>query len=332
MASLEGNLQILLVGDAPVLAALLARHRYEGELVSIRHASQVVAMDAKPADALKAQPDASILVAARLVAEGEAQALVSAGNTGAAILSAARCWKRLPGIRRAALAAVYPTKLRHGPKEDPFALLLDVGATVQADGEDLLRFALLGDAYARIVSANPSPRIALLSNGTEMSKGSPEVQRAHQLLARCEDINFIGNVEGLDIPLGTADVIVTDGFVGNVVLKMLEGVSDVVQELARYAYRSRVTWRIGLALLSQGVKQLRDLTDWEGYGGAPVLGFDHLLIKAHGRSNPRAVRNAIKVAAKAVRGQLIERTAEALSRLPAATFAGDPPHPPEEEV
>jgi glycerol-3-phosphate acyltransferase PlsX len=252
------------------------------------------------------------MVAARLVAEGEADALVSAGNTGAGVLAAARTFRLLPGVRRAALASVYPTRTGHGEKQDPFSLILDVGATVDASAEDLVTFAVMGSAYARIISRNPNPSVALLSNGTEAMKGPPRVVEANQVLARRPGVRFVGNVEGVDIPKGTADVVVTDGFVGNVCLKMLEGVSETVVELARYAYASRLRWRLGLAMLSNGLKQLKDLTDWQQYGGAPVLGFDRLFIKAHGRSRARAIANAGKVAAKAVSSELTRAIQEGL--------------------
>ena len=192
------------------------------------------------------------------------------------------------------------TEQRHGPKDDPFALILDVGATLNASAEDLVNFAIMGSAYANIISDNPNPRVALLSNGTEPNKGTEAIKTAHQSLMNHPSISFSGNVEGLDIPRGTVDVIVCEGFLGNVVLKMLEGVTEVVTDLAKDAYARKFLWRLGLTMLSQGLRQLRVMTDWKQYGGAPLLGFDKVVIKAHGRSNSRAIRNAIKVAAKAV--------------------------------
>jgi glycerol-3-phosphate acyltransferase PlsX len=162
----------------------------------------------------------------------------------------------------------------------------------------------MGAAYARVVSQNPRPRVALLSNGTEAGKGPKAVVEAHEMLLSETGLNFIGNVEGLDIPRGVADVIVCSGYVGNVVIKMLEGVSETVMRLARYAYKEKLLWRVALAMLSGGIDRLKQVTDWEQYGGAPLLGFEHLFIKAHGRSNARALANAIRVASKAQRGQL----------------------------
>lgn len=303
----ERPVQVLLVGDEAQLAAALSRQRYDPTWIQLVHAPDFVRQEDKPAEALEARPDVSVLRAAQLVAEGRADALVSAGNTGALVLAASRQFQRLPGIRRCALASVYPTEQRHGERGDPFALMLDVGATLTASAEDLVGFAVMGSAYARIISDNASPRVALLSNGSEPTKGTPAIVEAHERLAGLPGLNFAGNVEGLDIPRGTVDVIVTEGFLGNVVLKMLEGVSEVVVDLARDAYARKFLYRMGLTMLSQGLRQLRTMTDWKQYGGAPLLGLDHVVIKAHGRSNARAMRNAIKVAAKAVDRNLTDQ-------------------------
>jgi len=318
-ASLSSQVNLLLVGDQTVLRRLLARHPHHPDRIDIVHASAVVGMDAKPQEALRTHPDASILVATRLLESGQADALVSAGNTGACILAAAQHLSRIPGIRRTALAAVYPTERRHGPQGDPFALILDVGATLDATAEDLVRFALMGSAYAQVISRNPRPRVALLSNGEEAIKGSPEIVAAHARLSAHPQLNFMGNVEGVDIPRGTADVIVCNGFVGNIVLKMLEGMAEVVEEIARYAMERKVLWKVGMILLSRGISRVLELTDWEAYGGAPLLGFEKVVIKAHGRSGPRAMRNAIKVAAKAVRGNLCNEIAAGVRLLEASS-------------
>jgi len=300
----ERPVRILLVGESESVTAALGKHRHDPRWIQVVHAEGAIAMDQKPREALAANPRCSINVAAELVKNGDAEALVSAGHTGATILAASRHFERLPGIRRAALAAVYPTEQRHGPRGDPFALMLDVGATLHATADDLVGFAVMGSAYANIISDNPEPRVALLSNGTEHNKGTEAIIEAHAKLRELGTVNFHGNVEGLDIPRGTVDVIVCEGFLGNVVLKMLEGVSEVVADLARDAYARKFLYRLGLTMLSEGLRQLKTMTDWKQYGGAPVLGFDHVVIKAHGRSNARAIRNAVKVAAKAVERDL----------------------------
>jgi glycerol-3-phosphate acyltransferase PlsX len=307
--------EIILVGDAAAIGRLLPKLRHDGARVRVHHAPQYIEMDEKPAEALAAKPEASIAVAADLVARGEGDALVSAGNTGASVLACARRWTLLEGVRRAALAAVFPTELRRGEKDDPFSLILDVGATVDVTAEDLVGFAVMGSAYAKLVSSNRRPRVALLSNGTEAGKGPKEIVAANAALVEATDINFIGNIEGLDIPRGVADVVVTSGFVGNVVLKMLEGVSETVVRLARYAHKERLAWRLGLIALSSAIDQLKSITDWQQYGGAPLLGFTHPFIKAHGRSNARAIGNAIKVAHKALSGNLCGNIARTMAEL-----------------
>ena len=321
----------VLVGDAGQLNALLSNLRHDAERIAVRHASQVVTMDESPREALVHKPDASIAVAARLCAHGQAAALVSAGNTGAAVLACQQHWKRLDGVRRCALAAVYPTELRRGEKDDPFSLILDVGATLDVTADDLVSFAVMGAAYAARISGHPRPRVALLSNGTEAGKGPKEVVAAHQRLKQHPGLNFIGNIEGIDIPRGSADVVVCNGFVGNVVLKMLEGVSETVVRLASYAYKEKLMWRAGLAMLSGGIGKLKDLTDWKQYGGAPLLGFDRLLIKAHGRSQAHAVQNAIKVATKSVATGLQQEIEAGLRQAAAlATAPTEPTKPPQE--
>ena len=294
------HIHAVLVGDREQIAQALTQVRHNAERVAVHHAPDFVSMHEKPNAALEAKPDSSVLVAARLVRDGEADAMVSAGNTGAGVLACARTFSLIPGVRRAALATVYPTAVGRGEKNDPFSLILDVGATVDASADDLVAFAVMGSAYARIISKNENPTVALLSNGTEAQKGPARVVEANLRLQKLPGLRFIGNVEGVDIPKGTADVVVCDGFVGNVCLKMLEGVSETVIELARYAYKEKLLWRAGLAMLSSGIERIKEVTDWEQYGGAPILGFDRLFIKAHGRSKSRAITNAGKGAARAV--------------------------------
>ena len=310
----DADLHVILVGDVEAVSRRLEQGEYDPARLTVVAAEGCVAMSDKPKEALERMPNCSIATAARLVAEGHAQALVSAGHTGATILASARSFEMLPGVRRAALAAVYPTEKRHGPHRDPFALMLDVGATLHASAEDLVSFAVMGSAYSSIISGIDAPRVALLSNGTEPNKGTEAIVEAHRRLLD-GPLSFAGNVEGLDIPRGTVDGVVCDGFLGNVVLKMLEGVSDVFRDVARQASGRKLQWRMGLAMLGGGLRELRRMTDWKSYGGAPLLGLDRVVIKAHGRSEKRAIRNAIKVAAKAARGDLIGRIRHGVDAL-----------------
>jgi glycerol-3-phosphate acyltransferase PlsX len=296
---------VSLVGDADTLRAVLARHPHDPDRVRIVHASQVCPMDASPRGALDANPDASVLVAARLVAAGDADVLVSAGNTGAVTLACARTFTRLPGVARAALGAVVPTERRRGERRDPFSLLLDAGLTLDPTADDLVAFAILGAAYAQRISKNPQPRVGLLSIGSEPGKGTAAVVEAHARLLGRPGLDFIGNIEGMDIPKGTADVVVTGGFVGNIVLKMLEGVSETVMGTVRVLGERRWRYAAGLALLAPAIRRVHAATDWQQYGGVPILGFDHLCIKAHGRSTERAIANALKVATITARTDLV---------------------------
>lgn len=303
----DPHTHVLLCGEVPRLRALLGEVEHEPARLELVPADGCVPMAGDAAASLDTLPRASVAVAADLVAHGGADALVSAGHTGATILAAARRLRRLPGVRRAALAAVYPTESRRGPRQDPFGLLLDVGATLGAGADDLVCFAVMGSEYARLVTEVERPRVALLSNGAEPNRGTPEVVEAHRRLRHHPTLNFIGNVEGIDIPKGTADVVVCDGFLGNIVLKMFEGMAETLVGLLRDARDQSVLWRLGLGLVGQDLREIKRVTDWKQYGGAPLLGLDRVVIKAHGRSNPRAVRNALKLAAKAVRSDLCGR-------------------------
>lgn len=296
---------LVVVGPAEPLRRELERHPHAHSRITLHHAPSIIPMECEPREALEQAPDASLPVAAALVANGTADALVTAGNTGAVVLACAAAFQRLEGVSRCALGAVYPTERRRGEKGDPFSLILDAGLTLEPSAADLVGFAVMGSAYARCISRNPHPRVALLSNGAEGNKGLESIVEAHRLLASRTDLHFIGNIEGMDIPRGTADVVVTGGFTGNIVLKMLEGIADTVGSLVRYAFDRGVRYKAGLALLAPAMAELKQATDWQEYGGVPLLGFNRLCIKAHGRSSPRAFANAIKVAHRATESRLI---------------------------
>ena len=233
-------------------------------------------------------------------------------------LAAVNCrWNSRPlirGIRRAALASVYPRHIEY-EGQDRFALLLDVGATVRCEAEELVHFALMGSAYARRVSKVASPAVGLLNMGSEETKGGEVLAEAHRRLRQLPVVNFVGNVEGNDLVRGRADVIVCEGLLGNVALKLIEGISEVLDDLTNQAAERRVAWRLGLRLLARGIEGLRALTDYTQYGGSPILGFEHLCIKCHGRSSARAIGNAVKVAAKAVRDNVPRELADALAAV-----------------
>lgn len=271
------ELNIILVGDETAIVGAFPKTSFTSSRIDILHTPMSIDMSQKPKEALRDSPEASIFEATRIVSEGKADVTVTTGSTGAAIMACARDFQRLPGVRRGVLAAVFPTARTRGERDDPFALILDSGATLDATASDLISFAFLGHAYSRCISAHKAPKIALLSNGSEPNKGRPAQVEAYKRLSESPLLNFVGNVEGLDLPKGNADVIITDGFTGNVVLKLLEGMGDTVADLARYAYRSRWRWRLGLMMLRSGLKQVKSVTDWRQYGGGPSTGLRPLV-------------------------------------------------------
>ncbi len=309
--SVDTEIDCVLVGDEHRIQEVLETQRYNPERISIHHASEVIGMAEEPKEAIRRKREASLVIAARLVEQGKADAMVSAGNTGAAVLACARHFPAIPGVKKTALASVYPRQVEY-QGQDYLALLLDVGATIRCDAIELVQFALMGGAYAKRISKVEAPRVGLLNMGREETKGGEVLVEAHRRLKTISDLNFVGNVEGHELAAGRADVVVCEGLLGNVVLKLLEGVSEVAADLATGAARQNWRWKIGLAMLSGGVGKLRELTDYVSYGGAPILGFDRLFIKAHGRSTPQAIGNAVKVAAKGVRDGVTEEIKAAI--------------------
>jgi glycerol-3-phosphate acyltransferase PlsX len=307
------DIEITLIGDQSVIEKELkiANSTFPFEIV---HTDQWIEMDEDPKEAIKNKDNASVCIGAQMVNDGIVDGLVSAGNTGGTILAAARHIPVIEGIERTALATVYPTaKFDH--TKSGFALMLDVGATLKCSAKQLVHFAFMGNFYLSDVLGIENPRIGLLNIGEEETKGGAVLKNTYHLLSKADELNFIGNIEGKDIPKGVADVVVTEGFIGNVVLKMLEGVAEVVKETGKYAFKKKLTWKLAMALLAPGIKKLRRRTDYSEYGGAPILGFKKLAIKAHGRSNAKAIANAIRVASESTRQNLCSRIEESVGRF-----------------
>lgn len=299
----EPELSVVLVGDEEAIRKELAINNYDKEL-EIIHTSEFITMDDSPKKALESKPKASIIVALKLLNDGKADALVSAGNTGATILACAKNLNMIDGLERSALAAIYPTA-KFSPESKGFALMLDVGATIHCTAKQLAHFAFMGSYYVSEILGIERPRIGLLNSGEEETKGGPVLSQAHKYLKGEKDLNFVGNVEGKDVPKGEVEVVITEGFVGNVVLKLLEGVGEVVKDMGKYAFKKKLIWKIGLALLAKGVKKIKEKTDYSEYGGAPILGFNKLVIKSHGRSNAKAIKNATKAAFRSVKHDFV---------------------------
>jgi glycerol-3-phosphate acyltransferase PlsX len=308
----DAELEVVLVGrEADVERELAGRDRTR---LSVVNASEVVEMDEHPANAVRAKKDSSLNVGAHLVAEGRADAFVSAGNSGAIMAAAIFVIKRLPGVDRPAIGGPIPT--RSGTM-----LLLDSGANTEVKPEYLLQFAQLGGAYARRVLGIPNPRIALLSNGEEEGKGDELVIAAYPLL-RDSGLNFIGNLEGKVMFNGPADVVVTDGFTGNVVLKTMEGLADFLLTTIRDEARKTPMGIAGGLLLRPSIGRIRARADWRKVGGAPLLGVNGVVVIAHGRSDAEATKNAVLRGAEAVRGGLVQAMREATGSVETAAAAG----------
>jgi phosphate acyltransferase len=301
------DLGVVLVGRPDAIEDELKRVDGDRARVRIVEAPDVVAMEESPSAALRRKPGSSIKVAAEAVAKGEASALVSAGHTGATVMAAHGAFGMLQGVDRPALAAVIPTRLRP-------ALLLDVGASVECRPPHLLQFAVMGSMFARVVYDIQKPRIGLLSIGHEETKGNELTREAHRLL-KAAPINFIGNVEARDLYRGGADVIVCDGFTGNVALKTSEGLVELVEGLLSEELSSTITDRVGTLFTRRALRHFRMRVDYSEYGGAPLLGVAGVTIVGHGRSSAKAIRNAVAMAYRFAASRFIERVGQEISTV-----------------
>src|SRR5262245_3221559 len=294
------DLGVALAGPIALIESELARHGdVDPARVRLVDAPDVVGMDESPSVALRRKPRASIRVAADLVARGEAAGLFSAGHTGATVMAAYGAFGMVSWVDRPALAATIPTRERP-------AILLDVGASVECRPQHLLQFAVMGAAYARVGLGVETPRVGLLSIGEEATKGNELTRDAHRLL-KAAPLAFIGNVEARDVYSGRADVIVCDGFTGNVALKVSEGLVDTMETLLREELSSTVTLRVGSLLTMRALRRFRRRVDYSEYGGAPLLGVDGITIVGHGRSTAKAVRNAIAMTYRFAEGRFLQR-------------------------
>lgn len=293
-ASDQHGISVILVGDRDSIKAELAKFDAARLPVEVRHASEVVQMDEHPANATRRKPDSSIVVAADLVGDGTAQAMVSAGNTGAAMSVATLKFGRIQGIDRPAIGALLPTM-------NGRAVLLDAGANVDCSVENLLQFAVMGSEYAERVLELKNPRVGLLSIGEEPTKGNELTKAANVRLSQT-DLNFVGNVEGKDIFRGPADVVICDGFDGNIVLKVAEGIAEFMFSVLKEEIARDPGCEPGIQPVLRRVKAKLDYAE---YGGAPLLGVNRVCIICHGRSDARAIRNAVRAAATAAENDIV---------------------------
>ena len=306
------GVKVILVGQEDVLHKALAHHPdVKGLPIEIQHAPEQITMEDSAARAVRSKRNSSIHVASRLVRDRCAQGVVSAGNTGAVMATAKMIHGMLPGVDRPALAGAFPT-LKGTP-----VVVVDVGANVDCNARMLAQFAVMGDIYSRVIFHTAKPRVGLLSIGEEEHKGN-ELTRAATPLLKSLPINFVGNVEGRDIYTGGTDVIACDGFIGNVALKVSEGLVDMIYQMLRESLEATITRKLGYMLARSAFKEFKKRVDYSEYGGAPLLGIKGVCIITHGRSNANAIKNSIRVAAEFVAGKINERIEAELGRRSAA--------------
>ncbi len=304
----DPQLCLILVGDAETLRDVLARHRgSEGERLRIHHASQVVTMDDLPSHALRSKKDSSMRVAINLVKEGQAQACVSAGNTGALMATARFVLKMLPGVNRPAICTTLPTLRGH-------VHVLDLGANVDSSAEHLFEFAVMGSELAAAIDGNPAPSIGLLNIGEEEIKGNEQVKQAALLLQNSK-LNYIGYVEGDGIYAGDADVVVCDGFVGNVMLKTSEGVAKMIVAFMREEFQRNLLKKLSALLVMPVMRALKKRIDPREYNGASLLGLRGIVVKSHGSADARAFATAIREAVQEVKQDVPQRISNKLQTV-----------------
>ena len=292
-AARRNQFDLLLVGNEPVIAAELSKLDTRGIVVRVVHATQVADMHDKPSEALRKKKDSSIQVCCNLVRNAEAEGLVSAGNTGVVLACSLFTLGRLDGVDRPALATILPTE--HSP-----SVLVDAGANVDVKPVNLMQFGIMADVLARVLLRCPEPRVALLSNGEEEGKGNQLVKEAFELFKQ-SSLHFVGNIEGRDLFTGEVDVVVCDGFVGNVVIKLAEGLASSMGRLLKGELRRGFFSKIGTTLALSALKRFSRLMDYSEYGGAPLLGLKGTVIVSHGASNQKAIANAVEMGGNLVR-------------------------------
>jgi glycerol-3-phosphate acyltransferase PlsX len=298
---------LLLVGRRGPLEAQLRLHNTAGLPLSVVEAEQVITAHDDPLAIRRSKSESSLAVTLRLVAEGKASAAVSAGHSGAIMVGAMFLLKRHPGIERPAFGSVFPTATGQ-------AIVVDVGANVDCKARYLEQFAVMGSVYMRQVFGVASPRVGLLSNGEEDSKGNALTREAHRLLRANSTICFVGNIEGNHIADGRADVVVCDGFDGNIVLKTAEGAASLISSMLKTELTRDLRGKLAGLLALPAIRRVRRSIDWEEYGGAPVLGVNGIVINCHGRSRAKALVNALRQAHQMVRTDIVKALGEELAR------------------
>jgi len=302
----EYDVEVILVGDRDRLNEVLRDKRYPANRISIYHASEVAGMDESPVTVLRKKKDSSIRKAVELVKNGQADAAVSAGHSGVAMAMGLFLLGKVPGVDRPAIATIMPALAGS-------FVLIDAGANVDCKPENLLQFAYMGNAYYKAIFNEPSPKIALLSIGEEDTKGNELTKESFKLLKGRKGLNFIGNIEGKDVFTGRANVIVCDGFIGNIVLKTSEGLAETILKMLKREIANVATGKLGYLMIKPAIRNFKKRTDYDEYGGAPLLGINGTCIISHGRSSARALKHAIRVAAQLSRQRVHESIATTLN-------------------
>lgn len=300
----EYAIEIILVGNIKILKELLSKYKYSGSSIHLEPASEVIEMDDAAAGSIRKKKDSSIVVGLNLLREGNADAFFSAGNTGAVACGAILTLGLLPGIERPGIGIVMPTL--GWP-----SMVIDVGANINPKPNHLLQYGIMADAYMRKIHNREKPRVGLLNVGEEESKGTGFLKESFELLSKSK-LNFIGNVEGKDLFSGKCDIIVCDGFVGNVALKVTEGVAMTIHQFLKKHLKSRPWNMLGVMLLKNSLRRFKKDIDYAEYGGAPLLGVNGVVIIGHGRSNVKAIKNAIRVAKEEVERNINKEIVEAI--------------------
>lgn len=303
------DLHLTLFGRQAEIEAILQKASYDKERLAVVDAPEVIDNNEAPVMAVRRKKDSSVVKALRALADGQGDGFVSAGSTGAVLAGATLIVKRIPGILRPALAPVLPSKTGRG------VLLIDCGANVDCKPQYLAQFGVMGSVYMEKVMGTDSPKVALINNGAEEHKGNDLTQKAHQMLKRMP-IRFTGNVEARDIVSGDADVAVADGFVGNVVLKFMEGFASTLMGMLKTEMTSTLRAKMGAALMMPSLKNFKKKMDYTEYGGAPLLGVNKAIVKAHGSSNGKAFYHAIRQCRQMCTGGVVDIIREEIQALP----------------
>lgn len=313
LAAREFGVAVQLVGPPEIVSKELARHQTSGLDITVVPASEVVAMDEKPTRAIVKKKDSSIVVTTKQVSEGLADGMVAAGSTGAAAVAAQIELGRIPNVARSAIACVMPTAV-YRP-----VIVLDVGANVESDAQQLLQFGLMGSILSQGLFGTKSPKVGLLNIGSEETKGNQLVQDAYRLFKESKQLNFYGFVEGREFPLGKVDVVVTDGFTGNVTLKTAEGIAKMISLMLRHELISSVRGKLGSIVAKPAFEALKRRIDYQESGGALLIGVKGVCVIAHGGSKHTAIKNAIRVARDMVAANIIKQIEWTLSLVAAGS-------------